>query len=95
MQFVRRCTVLGLAWYIRPIRFENSIRTQKKNDSQVPSFFSDVEQRVPPVFGRAAITLDIGHISSYLCNDSSRTLLRCALQFLIAEIMVERLLMTR
>jgi len=43
-------TVLRLAWYIRPIRFENSIRNRigrpirfeirferKKNDSQVPN----------------------------------------------------------
>ena len=31
-----RQAVLRLAWYIRLIRFEDSIRTQK-NDSQVPS----------------------------------------------------------
>ena len=34
-----RQAVLRLAWYIRLIRFEDSIRT-KKNDSQVPTIFT-------------------------------------------------------
>ena len=32
-----RQAVLRLAWYIRLIRFEDLIRTRKKNDSQVPN----------------------------------------------------------
>jgi len=36
---------------------------------------SGIEQRAPPIFGRATITLGIGPHSSYSCFDSSRTII--------------------